>query len=36
RLIEPIMPRLPVISLGELPTQTPIQSLASWEIPRDG
>ncbi len=34
RLIEPIMPRLPVISLGELPAQTPIHSLATWELPR--
>ncbi len=34
RLVEPILPRLPVISLGELPTQAPILSLATWEIPR--
>ncbi|MEO8450423.1 MAG: flagellar biosynthesis protein FlhA [Gemmatimonadota bacterium] len=34
RLIEPILPRLPVISLGELPTQTPILSLATWELNR--
>ena len=34
RLVEPIMPRLPVISLGELPAQTPIHSLATWELPR--
>jgi flagellar biosynthesis protein FlhA len=34
RLIEPIMPRLSVISLGELPAQTPIHSLATWELPR--
>ena len=34
RLVEPIMPRLPIISLGELPAQTPIHSLATWELPR--
>ena len=33
RLVEPILPRLPVVSLGELPAQTPIHSLASWELP---
>ena len=33
RLIEPVLPRLPVVSLAELPTQTPIQSIALWEIP---
>jgi flagellar biosynthesis protein FlhA len=32
RLVEPILPRLPVISLAELPTQTPIQNLSTWEI----
>jgi flagellar biosynthesis protein FlhA len=34
RLIEPILPDLPVISLGELPPQTPVQSTATWEVPR--
>lgn len=34
RLVEPILPSLPVVSLGELPPQTPIQSLATWELPR--
>jgi flagellar biosynthesis protein FlhA len=32
RLIEPVMPGLPVVSLGELPPQTPIHSLATWEL----
>jgi len=32
RLVEPILPKLPVISLGELPTQTPIQTLRLWEL----
>jgi flagellar biosynthesis protein FlhA len=32
RLVEPILPRLPVISLSELPTQTPIQNLSTWEL----
>jgi flagellar biosynthesis protein FlhA len=34
RLIEPVLPRLPVISLGELPPQTPIQNLQTWELQR--
>lgn len=34
RLVEPILPAVPVISLGELPPQTPIHSLATWELPR--
>jgi flagellar biosynthesis protein FlhA len=32
RLVEPILPRLPVISLAELPTQAPIQTLRQWEL----
>ena len=32
RLVEPILPRLPIISLGELPTQTPVQTLRLWEL----
>lgn len=32
RLVEPVVPRLRVISLSELPTQTPVQSLATWEL----
>jgi hypothetical protein len=27
------MPRLPVISLAELPAQTPIQTIGTWELP---
>jgi flagellar biosynthesis protein FlhA len=34
RLVEPILPSLPVLSLGELPAQTPIHSLAIWETTR--
>ena len=34
RLIEPVLPRLPVISLAELPPQTPIQNLQTWELTR--
>jgi flagellar biosynthesis protein FlhA len=34
RLIEPILPDVPVLSLGELPPQTPVQSTALWEVPR--
>lgn len=33
RLIESAIPRLPVVSLAELPAQTPIQTVAIWEIP---
>ncbi|MEP6571528.1 MAG: flagellar biosynthesis protein FlhA [Gemmatimonadota bacterium] len=34
RLVEPVLPNLPILSLGELPAQTPIHSLATWEIIR--
>lgn len=34
RLVEPVLPSLPVLSLGELPTQAPILSLATWEVAR--
>jgi flagellar biosynthesis protein FlhA len=34
RLVEPVLPHLPVLSLGELPAQTPINSIATWELPR--
>ena len=34
RLVEPILPRLPVISLGELPAQTPVQNISTWELQR--
>lgn len=32
RLIEPSLPRLPVVSLAELPAQTPIQTIQIWEL----
>ena len=32
RLVEPVLPRLPVIALTELPPQTPVQNLATWEL----
>jgi flagellar biosynthesis protein FlhA len=32
RLIEPVMPRVPVLSLAELPPQVNLQSVATWEI----
>ena len=35
RLVEPSFPRLPVISLAELPPQTPIQTLRVWELPNE-
>jgi flagellar biosynthesis protein FlhA len=34
RLVEPVMPNLPILSLGELPAQTPVHSIATWELPR--
>lgn len=34
RLVEPILPDLPVVSLSELPTQIPVQSLGLWELSR--
>ncbi len=33
RLVEPVLPNLPVISLAELPAQMPINSLGMWELP---
>ncbi|HVO35482.1 MAG TPA: flagellar biosynthesis protein FlhA [Gemmatimonadales bacterium] len=33
RLVEPVLPDVPVLSLGELPPDMPIQSLATWELP---
>ena len=34
RLVEPILPDLPVISLGELPPTIPVEGTALWELPR--
>jgi len=34
RLVEPVLPRLPVVSLAELPSQTPVDSLVTWEVSR--
>ncbi|MCA0375384.1 MAG: flagellar biosynthesis protein FlhA [Gemmatimonadetes bacterium] len=33
RLIEPVLPSLPVISLAELPPQITLSSVATWEMP---
>ena len=33
RLIEPTYPQLPVVSIAELPAQTPVQTVAVWELP---
>lgn len=33
RLIEPVLPNVPVISLAELPPQAQLQSVATWEMP---
>lgn len=33
RLIEPVLPSLPVVSLGELPATITLTSVATWEMP---
>ncbi len=33
RLIEPVLPEIPVVSLSELPPQVTVNSIATWEIP---
>jgi len=33
RLIEPVLPSLPVVSLAELPAQITLSSVATWEMP---
>jgi flagellar biosynthesis protein FlhA len=32
RLVEPVMPNLPVISLAELPPHIGLNSIATWEL----
>jgi flagellar biosynthesis protein FlhA len=32
RLIEPVLPSLPVVSLAELPAQITLSSVATWEM----
>ena len=32
RLIEPVLPNIPVVSLAELPPQVNLQSIATWEL----
>ncbi len=34
RLLEPVHPHVPVLSLAELPAHMPLHSLSTWEIPR--
>ncbi|MCA9736966.1 MAG: flagellar biosynthesis protein FlhA [Gemmatimonadetes bacterium] len=33
RLIEPVLPQVPVVSLSELPPQLTVNSIATWELP---
>ena len=33
RLVEPILPQLPVISLAELPSHVKLNAVATWELP---
>ena len=35
RLIEPVYPSIPVLSLAELPPQMPLHSLGTWELSND-
>ncbi|TVR64570.1 MAG: flagellar biosynthesis protein FlhA [Gemmatimonadales bacterium] len=32
RLLEPVLPNIPILSLGELPPQVAIESVATWEM----
>ena len=32
RLIEPVLPALPVVSIGELPPHVNLNSVATWEM----
>ncbi|MBV9772962.1 MAG: hypothetical protein JO040_03390, partial [Gemmatimonadetes bacterium] len=32
RLVEPVFPALPVLSLAELPTQANLHAVAAWEL----
>jgi flagellar biosynthesis component FlhA len=32
RLVEPVMPELPVLSLAELPITTNLRSMGVWEV----
>ena len=32
RLVEPVLPNLPVVSLAELPTYVKLSAVATWEI----
>ena len=32
RLIEPVLPSIPVVSLAELPAHVNLQSVATWEL----
>ncbi len=36
RLLEPVLPHIPVLSLGELPAQVNIDSLSVWEMNDEG
>jgi flagellar biosynthesis protein FlhA len=34
RLVEPVLPQLPVLSIAELPPTTPLHNIATWEVNR--
>jgi flagellar biosynthesis protein FlhA len=36
RLIEPVLPNIPVVSLAELPAQVNVQSIATWDMSDEG
>src|SRR5690606_35347219 len=33
RLLEPVLPAIPVISLAEIPPQVSVETVAMWELP---
>src|SRR5690606_26173119 len=36
RIVEPVMPTLPVLSLAELPSQVSVAAIGTWELPKAG
>ncbi len=36
RIVEPVMPALPVLSLAELPAQVGVAAIGTWELPKPG
>jgi flagellar biosynthesis protein FlhA len=36
RIVEPVMPRLPVLSLAELPAHVNVAAIGTWDLPKPG